>query len=246
MKPPSWQGQPCTHPCSMILGMTDKWPGGPAGLLEQQNSSLHQDKSTSPAAHNILYSLCFLLYWLFHLSDQHQASGHFNMRPAGAWSSNLYETLSYAIKRTAPMSATRAQLVKFCSYYMHYFTLISIICTIKCIISKLEIAIWVRIHCRKLAILHIHNWGSVSKHNHVQQGLIHHHQAPTVPGQCCAVHHQLHLDRPFGGIPSSQRALQAWTQHPMNQQSRQWLPACPDRCDLWYQVWHVPKNNQYN
>ena len=71
------------------------------------------------------------------------------------------------------MAATTAQSVLIDTYYMHYFTIISIsiICIIIHIISSLEFQIWVHIHCRKLANRHIHNWGSVSKQNHEQEGL---------------------------------------------------------------------------
>ena len=41
----------------MLREMTDKWPGGPAGRLDEQESSLHQEKSISPGALNLLYSL---------------------------------------------------------------------------------------------------------------------------------------------------------------------------------------------
>ena len=69
------------------------------------------------------------------------------------------------------MAATIAQSVLINTYYTHYFTIISIICIIIHIISNLAIQIWVHIHCRKLANRHIHNWGSVSKQKHVQEGL---------------------------------------------------------------------------
>ena len=151
MKPPRWQGQPGTHPSPMLWEMIDKWPGGPADLLDQQDSSFHQEKSTSPATHNILYFLFFLLYWLFYKSDQHWTSGNFDMLTAGVCSSNLSDTLSHVIKRTALIAATSALFVKFYLYYTHYFSIISLICTIIHIILKLEISIWVHIHCKKLA-----------------------------------------------------------------------------------------------
>ncbi len=40
---------PDTHPQPMLGAMTDKWPGGPVGLLDEQESSLYQDKPTWPA-----------------------------------------------------------------------------------------------------------------------------------------------------------------------------------------------------
>ena len=81
------------------------------------------------------------------------------------------DSLSPVIKQTPSMAATIAQSVLINTYYTHYLTIISIICIIIHIISNLAIQIWVHIHCRKLANRHIHNWGSVSKQNHVQEGL---------------------------------------------------------------------------
>ena len=97
------------------------------------------------------------------MSDQLGASG--NLRPwsSGACSTNLYDTLSRAIKRTACIAAIRGQPELVQTYYTPYITIISIIYTIIRIISKLKIQIWVHIHCRKLANRHIHNWESVSK-----------------------------------------------------------------------------------
>jgi hypothetical protein len=51
VKLPSWQGQPGRHSHSLIRDMTDKWPGGPAGLLDQQDSSLW----VQPLKHIILH-----------------------------------------------------------------------------------------------------------------------------------------------------------------------------------------------
>ena len=79
--------------------------------------------------------------------------------------------LSHVIKKTACTAAITTQSALIYTYYTHYFTIISIICTVIRIISNLEIQIWVHIHCRKLANRHIHNWGSLSKQNHVQEGL---------------------------------------------------------------------------
>ena len=90
---------------------------------------------------------------------------------AGVCQTNLHDSLSPVIKQTPSMAATIAQSVLINTYYTHYFTIISIICIIIHIISNLAIQIWVHIHCRKLANRHIHNWGSVSKQNHEQEGL---------------------------------------------------------------------------
>ena len=90
---------------------------------------------------------------------------------AGVCQTNLHDSLSPVIKQTPSMAATIAQSVLINTYHTHYFTIISIICIIIHIISNLAIQIWVHIHCRKLANRHIHNWGSVSKQNHVQEGL---------------------------------------------------------------------------
>ena len=83
------------------------------------------------------------------------------------------------------MAATTAQSVLIDTYYTHYFTVISIICIILRIISNIEIQIWVHINCRKLANRHNHNWGSVSKQNHVQEGLKYQsiHLESCTPGQ---------------------------------------------------------------
>ena len=131
MKPPRWhpepEGQPGTHPLPMLWEMTDKWPGVPAGLSDQQDSSLHQEKSTSLAVQNILYSLFFLLYWLFYMFDQHWASSNFDLRTAGLFLYNLSDTLSHVIKRKALIAATSALFVRFYLYYTHYFSIISIL-----------------------------------------------------------------------------------------------------------------------
>ena len=107
------------------------------------------------------------------MSYQVPASGNLDLWTAGACSTNDYDTLSHAIMRTACIAASTANLSGFCSYYTPYFTIISIICTIIRIISKFEIQIWVHIHCRKLSIRHILNWGSVSRQKHEQEGLKH-------------------------------------------------------------------------
>ena len=85
--------------------------------------------------------------------------------------------------RTACIAATRAILSWFCSYYTPYFSIISIICTIIRIVSKLEIQIWVHIHCRKLSSRHILPWGSVSKQNHEQERLKHQESKDPASGQ---------------------------------------------------------------
>ena len=105
------------------------------------------------------------------MSDQLWASCNLDLWTAGVCSTNLHDSLSPVIKKTPCMAATIAQSVLIDTYYTHYFTIISIICIIIHIISSLEIHIWVHIRCRKLANRHIHNWGSVSKQNHVQEGL---------------------------------------------------------------------------
>ena len=97
------------------------------------------------------------------MSGQLGASGNLNLWSLGPCSTNLYDTLSREIKRTACIAATRGQSVLIQTYYTPYITIISIINTIIRIISKLKIQILVHIHCRKLANRHIHNWGSVSK-----------------------------------------------------------------------------------
>ena len=97
------------------------------------------------------------------MSDQLGASGNLNLWYSCACSTNLYDTLSREIKKTACIAATRSKSVLVQTYYTPYITIILIICTVIRIISKLEIQIWVHIHCRKLANRHIHNWGSVSK-----------------------------------------------------------------------------------
>ena len=97
------------------------------------------------------------------MSYQLGASGNLNLWSAGACSTNLYDTLSREIKRTACIAATRAQSVLVQTYFSPYITIISIISNIICIILKLELQIWVHIYCRKLADRHIHNWVSVSK-----------------------------------------------------------------------------------
>ena len=172
--------------------------------MEEHESSLHRVKSTTPGALNLLYSLFFLLYRLFQMSDQVSASGNLDLWTAGACSTNDYDTLSHAIMRTACIAATRANLSWFCSYYTPYFTIISIICTIIRIISKLEILIWVHIHCRKLSSRHILAWRSVSKQIHEQERLKH--QEPKDPGQWRVLHQLVHPDMPYGCTPSSQRA----------------------------------------
>ena len=153
--------------------MTDKWPGhgGQSGHLYEQKTLLQRYKSTTAGDLNQLYSLFFLLYWLFHMSDQLWASCNLDLWTAGVCSTNLHDSLSPVIKKTPCMAATTAQSVLIDTYHTHYFTIISIICTNIRIISNLEIQIWVHIHCRKLANRHIHNWGSVSKQNHEQEGL---------------------------------------------------------------------------
>ena len=105
------------------------------------------------------------------MSNQLWASCNLDMWTAGVCSTNLHDFLCHVIKKTPCMAATTAQSVLFDTYYTHYLTIISIICTIIRIISNLEIQIWVHIHCRKLASRHIHNWGSVRKQNHEQEGL---------------------------------------------------------------------------
>ena len=126
-------------------------------------------KSTTAGNLNLLYSLFFLLYWLFHMSDQLWASCNLDLWTAGVCSTNLHDSLSPVIKKTPCMAATTAQSVLIDTYYTHYFTIISIICTIIRIISNLKIQIWVHIHCRKRARRHIHNWGSVRKQNHCRK-----------------------------------------------------------------------------
>ena len=172
--------------------------------MEEHESSLHRVKSTTPGALNLLYSLFFLLYRLFQMSNQVSASGNLDLWTAGSCSMNDYDTLSHAIMRAACIAATRANLSLFCSYYTPYFTIISIISTIIRIISKLEIEIWVHIHCRKLSSRHILPWGSASKQNHEQERL--NHQESKDPGQWRVLQQPVHQDMPYGCTPSSQRA----------------------------------------
>ena len=82
------------------------------------------------------------------MSDQHWASGNFDLLTAGVCSTNLYDTLGHAIKRTAPIAATSARSVQLYPYFTQYYYYYNIYIIIR-IISKLEIEIWVRIHCRK-------------------------------------------------------------------------------------------------
>lgn len=105
------------------------------------------------------------------MSDQLWASCNLDLWTAGVCQTNLHDSLSPVIKQTPSMAATIAQSVLINTYYTHYFTIISIICIIIHIISNLAIQIWVHIHCRKLASRHIHDWGSVRKQNHEQEGL---------------------------------------------------------------------------
>jgi hypothetical protein len=140
--------------------MTDKFPWAPAKLRYQQASSLYQAKSTYSAERKLLYELFFVLYLLFWFLTRIEPLVT-SIYALQANIQQIYEKchaiesrrklslLAYGPK-SLPFSFA---LFALCHYYYHIIL----------IISEIKNAIRVRIHCRKLANLHIHHWGSVSK-----------------------------------------------------------------------------------
>jgi hypothetical protein len=139
----------------MRRAMTDKWPVAPAALRDSDEveSLLYQNKSTYLGEWRLLYALIVLLHLLFCRSGQDWAAGNLNLRKVSRHTKILWEVSCHGtqVKKQALLAVMWAQFTPFS------FELFA-----SCIISKLENAIWVRIHCRKLANWHIHHRGSVS------------------------------------------------------------------------------------
>ena len=121
---PNWEELADTNSRPMRPEMTDKCPGAPAVLWDEQKSLLYQYKSTYPAVRRLLYVLFFLLYWLFWLSDQDWAGCNLDLRTAGWHTMNLWDVSLHRIKKRALLSVTRAQFMPFTLYYSYYVTII--------------------------------------------------------------------------------------------------------------------------
>jgi hypothetical protein len=79
------------HPTSMRRGtrMTDKCPGVPAKLCDDQASLLYEAKPTYSAERRQLYALFLVLFLLFQLSVQDLAAGNIDQRTAGRYTTIL-------------------------------------------------------------------------------------------------------------------------------------------------------------
>ena len=156
---PNWQELADTNSRPVRRAMTEKCPGAPAVLWDEQESSRYQDKSTFPAEQRLLYALFFLLYLLFWMSDQDWAACNLDLRNARRHTTNLWDASCRGIKKKALLAVTRAQFMPF-SFVL--FTLCHYYLLLLSLFPKLKTAIWVRIHCRILANRHIHHRWSVS------------------------------------------------------------------------------------
>ncbi len=142
-----------SNDCQVSLGASEAlWSAGDLALSSQVN--IWSWMTT-------IIRIIFIFYFLFWLFGQDWAARNLDLHTAGQHASNLWEVSCHCIKKKALIAGTCAQSMPFsfvlfalCHYYFILYLLF----------QKSKNAIWVRIHCRKLANRYIHHWGSVSIH----------------------------------------------------------------------------------
>ena len=107
------------------------------------------------------------------------------------------------------------------------------------VLRNIFIWLWERVvPCRKLANRHIHNWGSVSKQNHVQEGLkyqsITNCPWPTaiLPSGCALRMYAIHPAR-IAGLKLSSNSSTVWAM----------AARLSSQCDPRYRVPYAPEND---
>ncbi len=141
----------------MRRAMTDKFPGVPAKLWDDQASPFNEAKPTYSAERRLFYALCLVLFLLFRSSVQDLAACSIDLGTAGQHTKILWDVSCHRINKKALLPITWAQFMAF-SFVLyalyHYYSLLYLL------FHKFRISIWVRIHCRKLVNQHIHHGGS--------------------------------------------------------------------------------------
>ncbi len=113
----------------MRRAMTDKCPGVPAKLWDDQASPLYEAKPTYSVERRLLYTLFLVLFILFRLSVQDLAACKTDLRTAGRHTTILWDVSCHHIKKKAllPWPVTWAQFMAFSfilyTSYHDYFLL---------------------------------------------------------------------------------------------------------------------------